>query len=80
MTHVSLREFVRVLEQSGDLKRVPFPVDPRLEMTDLCRRSLEAGGPALWFEQPRGTDMPVLGNLFGAPRRVAAALGYDDVK
>ncbi|MBK6599435.1 MAG: UbiD family decarboxylase [Proteobacteria bacterium] len=80
MTHASLREFVRVLEKNGDLKRVPFPVDTRLEMTDLCQRSLKCGGPALWFEQPRGFHMPVLGNLFGTSRRVAAALGYDNVK
>ncbi len=80
MTHASLREFVQALERSGDLKRVPFPVDPRLEMTDLCQRSLRTGGPALWFEQPRGSAIPVLGNLFGTQRRVAAALGYGSVK
>jgi 4-hydroxy-3-polyprenylbenzoate decarboxylase len=80
MTHESLREFAQSLERQGDLKRVPFPVDPRFEMTDLCQRSLKAGGPALWFEQPRGSSVPVLGNLFGTQRRVAAALGYDSVK
>jgi 4-hydroxy-3-polyprenylbenzoate decarboxylase len=80
VSHASLRDFVQSLERSGDLKRVPFPVDPRFEMTDLCQRSLKAGGPALWFEQPRGSTMPVLGNLFGTQRRVAAALGYDSVK
>ncbi|MBX3526877.1 MAG: UbiD family decarboxylase, partial [Rhodoblastus sp.] len=64
MTHLSLRAFVQSLERQGDLARVPFPVDPRFEMTDLCQRSLKAGGPALWFEQPRGSALPVLGNLF----------------
>ena len=80
MTHASLRDFVQTLERSGDLQRVPFPVDPRFEMTDLCQRSLKSGGPALWFEQPRGSTIPVLGNLFGTQRRVAAALGYESVK
>ena len=80
MSHESLRDFVRSLEREGDLKRVPFPVDPRFEMTDLCQRSLKAGGPALLFEQPAGSGIPVLGNLFGTQRRVAAALGYADVK
>ncbi|MGE3666007.1 MAG: 3-octaprenyl-4-hydroxybenzoate decarboxylase, partial [Steroidobacteraceae bacterium] len=61
MTHASLRDFVHALEREGDLQRVPFPVDPRFEMTDLCQRSLKAGGPALLFEQPRGAGMPVLG-------------------
>lgn len=80
MTHASLRDFVQTLERAGDLQRVPFPVDPRFEMTDLCQRSLKAGGPALWFEQPHGSTIPVLGNLFGTQRRVAAALGYESVQ
>lgn len=79
MSYASLREFLDALELRGDLKRVPFPVDPRLEMTEMCRRSLRANGPALWFERPRGYDMPVLGNLFGTSARVAAALGYENV-
>ncbi len=79
MTYASLREFLRVLEQRGDLKRVPFIVDPDLEMTQLCQRSLREGGPALWFEAAKGSDMPVLGNLFGTTSRVAAALGHQDV-
>ncbi|MFC4313903.1 UbiD family decarboxylase [Steroidobacter flavus] len=80
MSYSSLRDFLRALERKGDLKRVPFAVDPNLEMTALCQRSLQTGGPALWFEHPRGSDMPVLGNLFGTQARVAAALGYADVK
>jgi len=79
MSYASLREFMRDLERRGELKRVPFPVDPKLEMTELCRQSLRSGGPALLFERPTGYDMPVLGNLFGTTQRVAAALGYDSV-
>jgi 4-hydroxy-3-polyprenylbenzoate decarboxylase len=79
MSHASLRDFLHVLEHRGELKRVKFAVDPRLEMTELCSRSLRAGGPALWFEHARGHDMPVLGNLFGTPGRVAAALGYESI-
>jgi 4-hydroxy-3-polyprenylbenzoate decarboxylase len=80
MSFASLREFLAFLERRGDLKRVPFTVDPRLEMTALCQRSLRAGGPALWFERPQGYQMPVLGNLFGTVSRVTAALGYDDIR
>ncbi|WP_129778095.1 UbiD family decarboxylase [Peristeroidobacter soli] len=80
MSYASLRDFVRALERKGELKRVPFAVDPNLEMTALCQRSLQSGGPALWFERPRGSSMPVLGNLFGTQARVAAALDYSDVK
>ncbi len=74
-SHASLRDYLAALERGGDLQRVPFEVDPRLEVTELCRRSLRADGPALLFERPKGHDMPMLGNLFGAPRRVMGAIG-----
>ena len=48
-------------------------------MTELCDRTLRAGGPALLFTQPVGHTMPVLGNLFGTPQRVAMGMGADDV-
>ena len=54
MTYRDLRDFLAQLEPRGELKRVRAPVDPRLEMTELCDRVLKAGGPALLFEQPTG--------------------------
>ncbi len=48
-------------------------------MTEVCDRTLRAGGPALLFEKPSGHSIPVLGNLFGTPRRVALGMGADDV-
>ncbi len=48
-------------------------------MTEICDRTLKAGGPALLFENPKGHSVPVLGNLFGTPRRVALAMGQDSV-
>jgi 4-hydroxy-3-polyprenylbenzoate decarboxylase len=84
MPYADLREFIAQLESSGDLKRVAAPVDPKLEMTALCDRALRAHGPALLFEHPvgdrKGPDggiIPVLGNLFGTPERVAKAMGAD---
>jgi len=74
-----LREFLDYLEKQGDLKRIQYPVDPNLEMTEISDRVLRADGPALLFENPTGFDTPVLTNLFGSPRRVAAAMGCDDV-
>jgi 4-hydroxy-3-polyprenylbenzoate decarboxylase len=47
-------------------------------MTEVCDRVLRADGPALLFERPTGHDIPVLANLFGAVRRVAAAMGVAD--
>ena len=82
MKYADLREFIGQLEARGELKRVSVPVDPRLEMTELCDRVLKAGGPALLFERPMGdcrapsgAAIPVLGNLFGTPQRVARAMG-----
>ncbi|MES2624982.1 MAG: 4-hydroxy-3-polyprenylbenzoate decarboxylase [Pseudomonadota bacterium] len=74
-----LREFIKMLEQTGELKRIKVEVDPYLEMTEICDRTLRQEGPALLFENPKGYSMPVLGNLFGTPKRVALAMGQSDV-
>jgi 4-hydroxy-3-polyprenylbenzoate decarboxylase len=73
-----LREFLAQLEARGELKRIAAPVSPKLEMTEVSDRVLRGNGPALLFERPTGHDMPVLANLFGTVRRVAAAMGVDD--
>jgi 4-hydroxy-3-polyprenylbenzoate decarboxylase len=74
-----LRSFVSQLEATGELKRIRAEVSPRLEMTEISDRVLRAGGPALLFERPKGYEIPVLANLFGTVRRVAAAMGVADV-
>jgi 4-hydroxy-3-polyprenylbenzoate decarboxylase len=79
MNYRDLRDFIRQLEQQGELKRVRAEIDPYLEMTEVCDRTLRAGGPALLFENPKGHRIPVLGNLFGTPRRVALGMGEDSV-
>lgn len=77
MRYRDLRDFLVQLEARGELKRVSYPVSPRLEMTEICDRTLRRGGPALLFEQPAGHAMPVLGNLFGTPERVALGMGAE---
>jgi 4-hydroxy-3-polyprenylbenzoate decarboxylase len=79
MIYNDLRDFLAKLEREGELKRIALAVDPRLEMTEICDRTLRAGGPALLFEKPKGHTIPVLGNLFGTPRRVALGMGQDSV-
>ena len=79
MKYHDLREFLTLLEQQGELKRISLPVDPHLEITEIADRTLRAGGPALLFENPKGYAMPVLCNLFGTPRRVALGMGQEDV-
>ncbi len=77
--YTDLREFITILEQRGQLKRISTPIDPRLEMTEVCDRTLRAGGPALLFENPVGQEIPVLCNLFGTPERVAMGMGQESV-
>jgi 4-hydroxy-3-polyprenylbenzoate decarboxylase len=79
MIYTDLRDFIAKLERENELKRIKVEVDPRLEMTEICDRTLRAGGPALLFERPTGHSVPVLGNLFGTPRRVALGMGRDSV-
>lgn len=74
-----LREFIKYLEQRGELKRISTPVSPKLEMTEICDRVLRAQGPALLFENPVGFSVPVLANLFGTPERVALGMGKSSV-
>ena len=79
MPYKDLRDFIRQLEQRGELKRIQRTIDPRLEMTEVCDRTLRAGGPALLFENPTGHTIPVLANLFGTAQRVALGMGADSV-
>ncbi|GHA43309.1 4-hydroxy-3-polyprenylbenzoate decarboxylase [Photobacterium aphoticum] len=80
MKFKDLREFIDYLEQQGQLQRITQPVDPDQEITEICDRTLRAGGPALLFENPVGYDVPVLANLFGTPERVAMGMGREDVR
>ena len=77
MKYQDLRDFLSQLEKLGELKRITVEIDPRFEMTEICDRVLRAGGPAILFEKPKGSSMPVLANLFGTVRRVALATGQD---
>lgn len=79
LQYKDLRDFISLLEQRGELKRISLEVDPYLEMTELCDRILRQGGPAVLFEKPKGFSTPVLANLFGTPTRVALGMGADSV-
>ncbi|MBS3965253.1 MAG: 4-hydroxy-3-polyprenylbenzoate decarboxylase [Methylomonas sp.] len=79
MKYRDLRDFIQQLEKQGELKRIRVEVDPVLEMTEICDRVLKQGGPALLFENPKGSNIAVLGNLFGTAKRVAMGMGAKDV-
>jgi 4-hydroxy-3-polyprenylbenzoate decarboxylase len=80
MKYKDLREFLVQLESKGELKRVATEISPYLEMTEICDRLLKSEGPAVIFENPKGHNIPVLGNLFGTPKRVAMGMGQESVE
>ena len=80
MKYRDLRDFIAQLEQRGELQRIRVEVDPYLEVTEICDRTLRSGGPALLFERPKGSEIPLLGNLFGTPKRVALGMGEESVE
>lgn len=79
MKYQDLRDFIALLEERGELKRIQQEIDPYLEITEISDRTLKAEGPALLFENVKGHDMPVLANLFGTPERVALGMGQESV-
>jgi 4-hydroxy-3-polyprenylbenzoate decarboxylase len=80
VNYADLRDFIAELEQRGELVRIRAEVDPNLEMTEIADRTLRRGGPALLFENPTGSNVPVLANLFGTELRVALGMGAESVE
>src|SRR5215510_173111 len=80
MAYQDLREFIRALEKNNELKRVSLEVDPRLEITEFANRAVKGGGPALLFERPKGSTMPVLINAFASMRKMEIALEVKSVE
>ncbi len=79
-TYNCLGDFVAALEAAGELKRIAAKVDPVLEIAEITDRVSKAGGPALFFEKPRNSSVPLVINAFGSYRRTAMALGVDSVE
>lgn len=79
MAYGSLRAFVERLEAAGELVRIKDPVSPILEITEIADRVVKAGGPALLFDQVEDSPYPLLINAFGSERRMAWALGFEDL-
>src|SRR5579871_2227726 len=86
MAYRDLREFVKALEKAGELKRIKAEVDPVLEITEVTqrvardpKRTEKSVGPALLFEKPKGSRMPLLVNTFGSVKRMAMAFEVDEL-
>jgi len=79
MAYKDLQDFIGKLEAAGELRRITCEVDPYLEITEITDRVCKANGPALLFERVKGSDYPVLMNAMGSYRRMAMALGVEDL-
>ncbi|QGT99043.1 UbiD family decarboxylase associated with menaquinone via futalosine [Candidatus Syntrophocurvum alkaliphilum] len=79
MAFKDLREFVEFLEKRGELIRVTEEVDPELEITEITDRVSKAYGPALLFENVKGSNFPLLINGFGSEERMALSLRVDSL-
>lgn len=77
MAYDDLPALIKRLESDGDLRRIKAQVDPYLEVTEIVTRVVAAGGPALLFENVKGSSMPLVMNVMGTPERMAKALGHD---
>ncbi len=75
-----LRSFLRALDKQHELKRIPFEVDPHLEITEFADRAVKQEGPALLFEKPKGSSVPLAINLFASTRRMEIALGVSSIE
>jgi 4-hydroxy-3-polyprenylbenzoate decarboxylase len=71
------REWIALLEREGELRRISAEVDPDLEITEITDRVVKSGGPALLFENPKGSTHPLLINQFGTERRMCLAFGVE---
>ena len=69
-----LREFIKLVEERGQLRRIKALVDSDLEAAEIANRMLQVGGPALLFENIRGTSVPVVINLMGTVERICWAM------
>jgi 4-hydroxy-3-polyprenylbenzoate decarboxylase len=69
MSYVSLEECLLDLEKNGHLIRIKEEVDPYLEMAAIHLRVHEAGGPALLFENVKGSRFRAASNIFGTIER-----------
>src|SRR5215471_13020325 len=73
--HRNLRSFLDLLRRENDLTTIETEVDPYLELAEIHRRVIAAGGPALLFRRVKGSAFPVVTNLFGTTKRIELAFG-----
>ncbi len=80
MAYRDLRDFIKFLENKGELRRIKTEVNPELEVTEILDRLVKSNGPAVLFENVKGFDIPILANIFGSIQRIKVALDVEDLE
>lgn len=75
MSYSNLKEFIGVLRAEHEVADIHAQVDPYLEIAEIHRRVIAENGPALFFHNVKGSQFPVVTNLFGTKKRVELAFG-----
>ncbi|WP_243367912.1 menaquinone biosynthesis decarboxylase [Fundidesulfovibrio soli] len=79
MAYKDLQEFIRVIEKHGELRRVGVELDPYLEIAEVTDRVSKSAGPAVLFENVKGSKFPVLTNAFGSYNRMNLSLEVESL-
>lgn len=80
MAYRDIREFIAALDRKGELRRIRSAVDPNLEISELANRAVKREGPALLFENPKGSRVPVLINAFASMARMEIAFQVKSIE
>jgi 4-hydroxy-3-polyprenylbenzoate decarboxylase len=81
MSYQHLQSFIDRLDRAGELVHIRRPVSAHLEISAISDRVMKqpGGGSALLFHNVTGYDVPLAINLFGSRKRMAWALGVDEL-
>jgi 4-hydroxy-3-polyprenylbenzoate decarboxylase len=79
MAYRDLQDFIKNLNKKGLLKTIDLEVNPELEITEIADRVMKSNGPALLFENVKGSRYPVFINGFGTYERMCMALGVQSL-
>jgi 4-hydroxy-3-polyprenylbenzoate decarboxylase len=80
MNWKSLRHFIEFLQDRREIITIKEEIDPVLEITEIADRVMKRGGPALYFEKVKGSEFPLVINLYGSYQRMSWALGMEDME
>lgn len=79
MGYKGIRDYIRILDENNELIKIQTEVDPVLEITEIADRVVKNNGPALFFENVKGSEYPVLINAFGSYKRMELALEVESL-